>query len=99
MKYVVPNPITFAVSVWRAFIYWARFGRLEASPTEISRRRHLCDICVHLSDLTRQCDICTCFVDAKILLRSEFCPNGRWKRERSTERLVWRVIERVWQTN
>lgn len=42
-------------------------------------RKYICNKCENLKNRPwRNCTICHCFVDAKVLVKSEKCPIGKW---------------------
>jgi hypothetical protein len=41
-----------------------------------AERIALCEACVHFT-VTRQCSICKCFMDGKVLLASAYCAGGQ----------------------
>jgi len=76
-----PNPVRFIRSMWRSFLRWRRGDRVIASPEVQSVRKGKCLICPHYSPVARQCLLCTCFTDLKVLFADESCPDKRWKKE------------------
>lgn len=73
----VPFRLVFA----GARLAWARFRgfRVLVTPDEQTRRLNECENCDQLTR-TRQCQVCKCFVDEKILLTTEKCPLKKWLR-------------------
>lgn len=43
-----------------------------------AQRVDLCHRCPHFLPKTRQCGLCSCFVDVKAKLATEECPDHRW---------------------
>ena len=57
----------------------AFFRRPVVTPVTIQRARsNVCVVCPFYSPIIDQCDVCTCFVDFKIILATESCPKGHW---------------------
>jgi len=53
--------------------------RPDADPKEIERRRRICETCEHfLPGAGGRCKLCGCFYRAKIRLKNERCPAGKW---------------------
>ena len=54
----------------------------QAAITPISsmsmKRLELCNQCPNLDVKSRRCKICTCWVDQKVKLINEACPDGKW---------------------
>lgn len=61
--------------------------RVLATEDEQEQRLNECEDCVELTT-ERQCRVCTCFIDAKVILATEGCPKKLWlpiyKRRRTT---------------
>jgi hypothetical protein len=74
---IFPNPVRFLATIGRTF--WARLAgyRVLLTPEEQDNRLVACEVCEELTE-SRQCRVCTCFVDAKTALAPERCPLGRW---------------------
>lgn len=49
---------------------------LFVSKEIVEQRRSICDGCEFKSSL--RCKLCGCFIEAKIKLTTEQCPNGAW---------------------
>jgi len=45
------------------------------------RRLEVCKSCDKLGAFNR-CELCGCFVQVKVMMRSESCPDGLWKEEK-----------------
>ncbi len=78
MKTLLLAPFRFSAAMWRSFTYWIG-GRPVLAPThEYERRAAICAYCRHNKD--GMCDLCACFISAKVLLSSEQCPANppRW---------------------
>lgn len=58
---------------------YARLAGYEifADFSVLESRLEECDACDHLTS-SRQCEICTCFVDGKAAMAVEACPKKRW---------------------
>jgi hypothetical protein len=83
------NPLfLFAAAVRVAYARFRGYHTL-VNISEERHRRHQCSMCPHRLPgpeiLGDQCGLCTCLLDAKVLLTMEKCPDGRWKR-------VWRKV-------
>ena len=74
------------VGLTKALVGWDR-----ADDTTIRHRRRCCKKCPHVSRSTdlkyqktngvttlSQCGMCKCFVAAKITIKGEACPLGKW---------------------
>ena len=49
------------------------------APLEVARNRlTTCQSCQHLNIITRQCDLCGCFIALKVKWAAEKCPKGLW---------------------
>lgn len=85
----IPNPLKLVEAAFCAFIYWFRgYEIIVPGPVEDSRLSK-CENCLDFDSEIRQCNICTCFVDAKVVIASERCPKhkwGRWKRKRPNDK-------------
>jgi hypothetical protein len=56
-------------------------GRDKASPELVAQRQAICEGCEHRVmrlGVFHQCDICKCATAAKIRLKGEKCPVGKW---------------------
>lgn len=71
------TPFRAIGAVFRSF--WAKTAgyRVLTTPGEYASRVAECEDCDNLTE-DRQCDRCTCFVDAKAMLCAEKCPRGKW---------------------
>lgn len=51
-------------------------GTTDKVSKEIKETRlKLCLSCPHLTKITRQCQLCGCFIDVKVLYSKSECPN------------------------
>lgn len=50
---------------------------------EVNFRRSECEGCQFFIEESRQCGVCTCFVDGKVWITTESCPKKKW-------RSIWR---------
>ena len=59
---------------------YARLAGYEImAPYEIADARLLrCEMCLHLDPESRQCKICTCYIDGKTAIAIEGCPKRYW---------------------
>ncbi len=65
-------------AAWRSFWALLRGKPVFVSPETADSRLDVCEGCVFFDSHSRQCTVCACFVDAKVMLREETCPNGFW---------------------
>lgn len=73
----------FIAAIWRGLVYHWRQGSVFATMTQAEDRLAVCEKCPYLSgqDDGATCRLCNCFVGAKVMLKSESCPDipQRWK--------------------
>jgi len=50
-------------------------NRIQLYP---SQRISICNECKELTNVTRQCKVCFCFMDIKTKMKNKFCPKGKW---------------------
>lgn len=81
-----PNIFRAALSAVRLAYWKLRGWRTLVYPHEQGRRLAACEACIHLDKESRQCKLCTCFVDWKTWLATEACPDTRWNRQRRKKR-------------
>lgn len=83
---MTPNFLKAALAV--AFLTAFRFlgYQVLASDRVSAHRKSICDACP--KRVGDQCGVCTCFIDAKVVLNSEKCPLGFWGR-------VWKRKHRL----
>ena len=76
---VFPSVIRFVRSAFRALR--AKFGGyvVLAPDTVAEERLRVCEECYFFVPDSRQCGRCTCFVDFKVKLAVEECPEGVWR--------------------
>jgi hypothetical protein len=74
---MIPNLWNAFRTAMRTAWAWARRYEILADEEDARKRLIHCEFCSALSR-SRQCDVCTCFVDAKVLLNPEECPVGKW---------------------
>lgn len=65
---------SLATSLWD----WACSGFAVASHDEQRRRMNICAVCPQWDAAANRCRICGCQLAAKIAMRTEHCPEGRW---------------------
>ena len=53
-----------------------KVGRVSEAIAE--QRYSVCKSCDELSELTRQCSLCNCFMKLKVTLPNAECPKGNW---------------------
>lgn len=77
MKYVLA-PFRFVAALWRSAKYLLAGRPVVAPRYEHEKRQAICAYCRHNNNGT--CELCACFISAKILLSSESCPDTpqRW---------------------
>ena len=44
----------------------------------VSKRREICENCEFWNAVKKKCSICGCYTNAKIRLKAEKCPKGKW---------------------
>lgn len=85
-------------AIWAGLraLWWKICRREVVVPGDVQEERVTeCEHCVWLDREDRQCLDCTCFVDAKTWVASEYCRRGKWdiylaklrKRKHSREKL------------
>jgi hypothetical protein len=67
-----------AANLGRALWDWAVAGFAIASEEEQARRLAICGDCPLRNAEDRRCWRCGCYTDAKVKLRTEHCPEGKW---------------------
>lgn len=67
-----------AGSLSRSLWDWAVSGFSAASEEEQARRLAICEACPLRNAEDRRCWKCGCFTDAKVKLKTEHCPEGKW---------------------
>ena len=74
----IPNPFR-AIRAGCRVIRQKIAGRAVLVDDETLRQRlEACEKCPELDRDSRQCKVCTCFVDVKAALSTEKCPRRRW---------------------
>lgn len=73
-----PPPLAQAGNLARSLWDWAVDGFKVASPGLQERRRATCAACPRWVPADRRCILCGCYTEAKITLKAESCPEGRW---------------------
>lgn len=73
-----PSPAHQAASLVRSLWDWAISGFTVATDEEQAARRAICHECPEWVVADRRCRLCGCYTDAKLRLRTERCPIGRW---------------------
>ena len=54
-------------------------GKIEISQPELARERiKVCETCPDFRKITRQCNLCNCFMDAKAKFLHAGCPTNKW---------------------
>lgn len=72
------TPINFAKSLATNIWWLAKGKRIYAESDVIEKRANTCEGCSFFDPVTRQCIDCTCFVDLKVNIKSEKCPQDFW---------------------
>lgn len=67
-----------ASAVIRAVVRWWNRAEVIASPQLADKRLEVCERCPFFEEESRQCNVCTCFVDLLVELKGERCPKGFW---------------------
>jgi len=75
-----PNPFRALGSMCVLLYAKCRGYEVFASDPVVKVRWEKCEICRDRCPLTNQCDLCSCFLDAKIPLATERCPAKKWFR-------------------
>jgi hypothetical protein len=75
---IPPNPVSFVKAMTRAAKLALMGEAVFVSGAVAKYREVICWGCVFQSK--GQCAKCTCFVALKVLIRSESCPVGKWRR-------------------
>jgi hypothetical protein len=73
-----PSPARQAASLAASLWEWATSGFRTAGDAEQARRRAICEGCPRWAAAARRCTLCGCYTEAKIRLKTERCPEGRW---------------------
>lgn len=74
-----PNPVTFVAAVGRTVKAKLKGEAATVSEKKQAQRLVVCAGCDDFNWTSRQCNVCTCFVDLKTMLSTERCPRGLWK--------------------
>lgn len=73
------RPFKFLMAMARVAWAKARGYRTLATEEEAEDRLDICLDCPFLApESNYRCKICTCFVEAKVLLTTEECPKKKW---------------------
>ncbi len=79
---VTANNLTMAAAIHGAVgLVKAAVGMDKAPRELVEKRKEICDGCEHAvlrAGVFWQCDICRCATSAKIRLKGEKCPIGKW---------------------
>lgn len=67
-----------AANLAASFWSWATDGFKFAGEAEYRRRLDICLPCHQYDADQGRCRLCGCFTEAKLRLRKEVCPEGRW---------------------
>lgn len=71
------------LAFFKAFLHSPQFilALLKATPAPFetaSFRLNVCQNCNELNFITRQCQVCACFISLKVRWLEEKCPNHKW---------------------
>ena len=72
----IPNLLAATGRVLRRIFF--RREAVIVAPDVQDARLARCNECEFLVPDCRQCVVCTCFVDVKVMLSTESCPKKRW---------------------
>lgn len=75
-KETIPN---FFSAMWKAIKHWWKGDPVLASEESVESRLSVCERCPHFAEDSRQCRVCTCFVDVKVALQDSSCPMDYWR--------------------
>lgn len=75
---IFPNLFRAAVAAVIAGYAKVRGYKVLASEDVQEARQQICDVCEFRKG--EQCGICSCFIDAKVMLNTEQCPRRKWFR-------------------
>lgn len=75
-KETIPN---FFSAMWKVVVGWWKGEDVVAKLAVVDRRLAICERCPEFVKDSRQCEVCTCFVDIKTQLKTAKCPIGRWR--------------------
>lgn len=67
-----------AISVGKAIAAQIRAGCPMASQSEQLERHKICQSCDQLNVEEYRCNVCNCFLQLKVPLRTSVCPKGKW---------------------
>jgi hypothetical protein len=66
-------------AAWHLPQFLAALLKATPAPIEVAQQRlGTCHACEHLNIITRQCNVCSCFVWLKVQWLEEKCPKGKW---------------------
>lgn len=85
LKVIAKAPFTFAQAMWHAFLFWWAGRPVLTPPKFRDARLNKCAPCEN--NVKGWCQLCSCYVEAKISLSSEQCPDDppRWRALTSDE--------------
>ncbi len=72
----IPN---FFGAIWKLVRGFFRGEETLASEELTASRLGVCEGCPRFCKESRQCEVCTCFVDVKVALKSASCPLDYWR--------------------
>ncbi len=73
------TPFYAVKSLFINIIGFVKTRRLLVKPEVAAKRLSICQNCMLYESESAQCQVCTCFMPAKVTLRAEKCPQGFWK--------------------
>ena len=92
MKFNWTSPLRLGAALLRAVVHRILFGPLIATDEDIEARNDICLECSFYDATEGQCRACTCLVVIKVMLNSECCPVGKWKRIYGGIAKLWRLV-------
>jgi hypothetical protein len=82
----IPN---FVAALFGSAREWVDTGSVVVPERIEDERTRICEGCDDFDSRCRQCQVCTCLVDVKVLLKAESCPKNKWGRwGRAMKRLL-----------
>ncbi len=72
---MIPDAVA---ALWRSTVTLFRRKPVFVAVFVADQRLETCEGCVFFEPESRQCRVCACFVDAKVTLTEETCPEHFW---------------------
>lgn len=76
----IPNVKTAIKAAGKVVSAVAAGQAVLVSEEIVTERLNACESCEFFDASARQCKRCTCFIDVKVNLSTETCPEEKWKR-------------------